>query len=702
MRLILLLIFALSFCIASTPISDSITIKKIEKLVQKEEDIAKAYKEHLLKYGKKPSEIKKDLVDNNLLPQGFDTLNPFGKEIKLVPKTVNNISIGYEIERFTTNDSTLNSTLNYYYNTDIFRKFTKSSQKNNQNIVIPLNLTEKFINDNQDIITNQKNSAKGKYLIENGVLSWYDNDGNYKFSIAKDIISKDKLVIEGKNNTLNPILSTSTNKLSSLLYVGQKIYQNSSKNQLDEFLYLGKKILKLENKTKNEIILKSNLNGSGIIINGNIYTWGKNSSKTISIGNNSYTTNSGVTGTGTAIINNMVRSRAINYDNDTAPETNTENSEKFYSSANRVRFINLYIDNNKALCAISDNSELYCGGEDVLETNYIAFTGYTKSSKTNMDYLYRSPFFGNTSSNGTIVNKANDVLFVNNTYIVATNNGLYFWGKDNSNGFAGTGLNIERNVFSPTKSTLTDSTEYKNLFYSSTLNKIFALGSDKKLYRWGQLANQDCNATKMCSPTLIDFGKDFLINSVEQKGIQIVVADDSNIYYRLIEANGLFSKKLVQDDINLVSTLEDDKNILSFDYVQNSNNLPDILWVNSKNQLKGNLNFSGTADEKKLFDYTISQLSWEKVKVIGKNAICALDTNKQMYCWGDLSNTNNDGYILPIFASNLQDLDKDYIFIENKNGTITTISSGDWIKNSKFFIKYPTFIGGFNYDVIFK
>jgi hypothetical protein len=73
-----------------------------------------------------------------------------------------------------------------------------------------------------------------------------------------------------------------------------------------------------------------------------------------------------------------------------------------------------------------------------------------------------------------------------------------------------------------------------------------------------------------------------------------------------------------------------------------------------------------------------------------------------MYCWGDLSNTNNDGYILPIFGSNLQDLDKDYIFIENNNGTITTVSSGDWIKNSKFFIKYPTFIGGFNYDVIFK
>lgn len=309
-----------------------------------------------------------------------------------------------------------------------------------------------------------------------------------------------------------------------------------------------------------------------------------------------------------------------------------------------------------------------------------------------MDYLYKSAFFDNT-------NPVNDVLFINNTYLVASEKGFYYWGKDNIDGFAGTGLNTEKNVFSPTKSS---DLIFINLFFNPSLNKIIALSKTGDLYIWGLSSGQDCNTTQLCEPKkLVEIG---YVKELELKGKEIVVWDANDKPYRVIQnANSTFSKKLVQEDINLISTLEDDKTILSFDYIQNSStNQPDILWVNSKNQLKGNLNFSGTTDEKKLFDYAIKQISWEKVKLIGKNAICALDTNKQMYCWGDLSNTNNDGFLIPIFGSNLQDINKDYIFLE-KNGTaITTVTSGDWIKDSKYFIKYPTFIGGFNYDVIFK
>lgn len=682
----------------SIPIADSITLKKIEKLVQKEEDIAKAYKEYLLKYGKNPANIK-DLIDNNFLPKGFYKINPFGKEIKFVDGK-------NQIEKFTTSDLNLNSTLNYYYYTDTFRQLTKSSQKNNENVNIILNLTEKFIFDNQSIISNEKAIAKtktseGGYYIDNGVLSWLDTSENYKFSIAKDIISKDKLIIEGSNNSLNSNLATSTNKLSSLMYIGKKIYQPSTANpnELDEFLDLGKKVVKIQNLVPTAIIIKSSPNGSGVIINGDIYTWGNNSKKTISVGTNSYTKDAAVVGTGTAIINTMVRAKALYYDNDLlnlTPEKNILNTENLYSSSLRTKFINLYVDNNKSICAISEKNELFCGGEDVLENNYISFIGYLKDNdNTNnkkMDYLYKSTFFDNT-------NPANDVLFINNTYLVASEKGLYYWGKDNIDGFAGTGFNTEENVFSPTKSS---DLIFINLFFNPSLNKIIALSKTGDLYIWGLTSGQDCNTTQLCEPKkLVEIG---YVKELELKGREIVVWDADDKPYRVIQnANSTFSKKLVQEDINFVSVLEDDKTILSFDYIQNSStNQPDILWVNSKNQLKGNLNFNGTADEKKLFDYAINQISWEKVKIIGRNAICALDTNKQMYCWGDLSNTNNDGFLIPIFGSNLQDINKDYIFLE-KNGTaITTVTSGDWIKDSKYFIKYPTFIGGFNYDVIFK
>lgn len=123
-----------------------------------------------------------------------------------------------------------------------------------------------------------------------------------------------------------------------------------------------------------------------------------------------------------------------------------------------------------------------------------------------------------------------------------------------------------------------------------------------------------------------------------------------------------------------------------------------MIWVNSNNKLKGT--FTGADD---LFTKTINQISWEKIKVVSSNnGICGIDINKQMYCWGDLSNANNDGFVIPIFGSNLQDENKDFIFLEKDGSSIMSVTSGDWVSGSKYFIKYPTFIGGFNYDVIFK
>lgn len=672
----------------SIPIADSITLKKIEKLVQKEEDIAKAYKEYLLKYGKNPANIK-DLIDNNFLPKGFYEKNPFDKEIKFVDGK-------NQIEKFTTTDPKLLSHLKKFYFVNTNRKFTSSIENND--IEILLSPKEKFIfNNMSEITTSMPLSTENKYHLTNGILNFYEQ-GKYKFSIANDIlVSKDVNIIDGNGNIHSDFKTLILDK--NITFAGQKIFGEES-NLFKEYLNTQTKAILLSKKVFiNKILMKFSPSSAGVIINGDIYTWGNNSKKTISVGTNSYTKDAAVVGTGTAIINTMVRAKALYYDNDLlnlTPEKNILNTENLYSSSLRTKFINLYVDNNKSICAISEKNELFCGGEDVLENNYISFIGYLKDNdNTNnkkMDYLYKSAFFDNT-------NPANDVLFINNTYLVASEKGLYYWGKDNINGFAGTGLNTEKNVFSPTKSS---DLIFINLFFNPSLNKIIALSKTGDLYIWGLTSGQDCNTTQLCKPKkLVEIG---YVKELELKGREIVVWDADDKPYRVIQnANSTFLKKLVQEDINFVSVLEDDKTILSFDYIQNSStNQSDILWVNSKNQLKGNLNFNGTADEKKLFDYAINQISWEKVKIIGRNAICALDTNKQMYCWGDLSNTNNDGFLIPIFGSNLQDINKDYIFLEKSGTAITTVTSGDWIKDSKYFIKYPTFIGGFNYDVIFK
>ena len=382
---------------------DSLSIIKIKKLIQKEEDISLAYKEYLLKNGKAPTDVK-DLIDNAFLPKGFSVINPFGKEIKL-------ISTKNKIEEFRSDNLALTSALNQYYYTDIYRNNTKSSQKAKQNININLNFTEDFIYKNQSIITNNEVDAKTKYYIQNGVLNWFDENGNYKFTIAKDILSKDQIINEDINNQIK-IDKNSESKFYELMYIGKKLYQQSKQNpnELDEFLNLGKKIIKLEKEVAPTVILiKNSPNGSAVIVNGDIYTWGNNNKKTVSIGKNTYTKNDSIQGSGVPIINTMVRARAVNYNKDeNIPiEDNYLNKENLYSAPSRVKFINMYLDNSKSICAISQKNELYCGGEDILENNYIDFIAYdrTASNRKN-EYLYKSAFFDGKN------NYIDDILFI--------------------------------------------------------------------------------------------------------------------------------------------------------------------------------------------------------------------------------------------------------------------------------------------------
>lgn len=680
---------------------DSLSIIKIKKLVQKEEDIAKAYKEYLLKNGETPKTIK-DLLDNDFLPKGFSVINPFGKEIKFV-------SGKNKIEKFRSSDLTLNSSLNYYYYTDIFREDTKSSQKADEDININLSFKENFIYNNKDIITNNKDKAKektneGGYYIENGVLSWFDKDGNYKFTIAKDILSKEQIINEDSNNQIN-INKNSKNKFYDLMYIGKKIYQpnNKNPNELDEFLNLGKKVIKLEKEVDPvAIIIKNSPNGSAVIVNGDIYTWGNNNKKTVSIGNSTYTKNDSIQGSGVPIINSMVRARAVNYNKDeniSKLKDNYANEENLYASPSRVRFKNMYLDNTKSICAISENNELYCGGEDILKNNYIDFIAYDRTdSKMKNEYLYKSAFFDGKN------NYIDDILFIENTYIAlgrdksdsSTVSRLYFWGKDNIGGWAGTGKNDEKNNFTP--QVLSGEYQFTDIVHDYKTNKIIAISKSGNIFTWGGLKlNEQCikDGKNLCEPTVLSLGQDFTFSSIEQK-VNTIVAfanADEKAYKITINTDGTALKSLVEYDIESVSKLEEDKSILSFDYNNNG-----VIWVNSNNKLKGT--FTG-ADE--LFTKTINQISWEKIKVVSSNnGICGIDTNKQMYCWGDLSNSNNDGFVIPIFGSNIQDENKDFIFLEKEGNSITEVTSGEWVSGSKYFIKYPTFIGGFNYDVIFK
>ena len=92
LRTIFLLLISISL-FANSEYIDSIDLAKVKKLVQKEEEIALAYKNYLLKKGKNPTSVS-NLInklgarqEDYFLPLGYSEISPFGKEIKLSTDT---------------------------------------------------------------------------------------------------------------------------------------------------------------------------------------------------------------------------------------------------------------------------------------------------------------------------------------------------------------------------------------------------------------------------------------------------------------------------------------------------------------------------------------------------------------------------------------------------------------------------------------
>mgnify|MGYP005992952751 CR=1 FL=1 len=146
-----------------------------------------------------------------------------------------------------------------------------------------------------------------------------------------------------------------------------------------------------------------------------------------------------------------------------------------------------------------------------------------------------------------------------------------------------------------------------------------------------------------------------------------------------------------------------------------------IVWVNGNNELKGDY-FTSQNINDNLFKDSIAKIKWKKIKVIDDdNGMCGIDIYNQMYCWGIMSfyreNTTSydsldkmgNTFMIPVFNTNLYDLNKDYLVAEGDMPNIlTNMTSGDWVTTNKdgingaFFMKYPTYIGGFNYEFEFK
>ena len=700
-------IFFIPFSLFANNINlDSLDLSKIKKVVQKEEEIAKQYRYFINKRGKAPTfaELKSD----EFLKEGFDSKNAYGKEI-----SIDNTK--HQINAYLLQESVVlaSNIYDYYYNNK-YREFTNSPTNLETNKVdIILNTNEKFICTNSDLITIEKptlpQTLTNKYhLDENGILNWYGSDGGYKFSLNENLIVDKSVNIIEFEGVLTSEFEDLLEDSRLILYPGQKIYHEKDGVVL-EYIYTNNKLILVSNEftvDKNQIYISSN--SGAAIINGDIYTWGNSINNIVLLQENNFTKEDGT------LVNH--HSHAVYL----TPIRNRIKNNTYFSSPLRVKFIDIFSNTINGTCAISSDYEVYCSKNGKF---YEFGTNFTHVDNSSNEYLlYKSTFFnGGLGSPQAIKIFAIDKLW----FILTKQKDIYIWGTNNE-GFASNGsLEFNYNLIDETKipekidisdeSTLV---KFDDIAFSRKegYRKILALSDSGDLYIWGAdnyNSAGECEVTwdgevyNLCSAKKIETSLKFKEIKASLKSF-IALSTDNN-YYKISHEK---DKKIEIVALNLQSSIITDLAISSKIDGSSMQSSAGIVYIDKENKLKGDyLNLTNESDD--LFKNTISAMRWKKIHILNdNNDACAIDLNNQMYCWGKMvsrsSGTSDkevalNSFLLPAFDTNVYDLTKDYMVIEGGIGKLTSISSGSWLDgDGNFYLKYPTFIGGFNYDFEFK
>ena len=729
---------------------DSITLTKIKKLVQKEEEIAVAYKKYILEKGTYPSALN-ILKTENYLPKGFDLINPFGKIISLKidynSTTTNLKDDKHTINGFKSDDQVLKSNLYDYYYSDKYRTHTKAPLSiNNSDVEIVLSSKEKFIYENSSKITittpnNSTKTPKDKYYLDkNGVLHWYDSAGNYKLSYDKELLLDQSVTLLNPDGSVN---NDYKSLVKDIEFAGLTILHKKDGTAKEHISIDSGNIIKINQQTRDigKTIIQFSRRAGGMIVNGDIYTWGNNANKITGI-DKDYSGNT--VSNRYPVITGLVRLRAKMYDDDSTDGKDFTKyyDQNYFSSPNRPKFIDFFSAVYYGTCGISTKGELYCGGTEGINYSFgNNFTHIDSIGKGEM--LYRSTFFDGKT------NKALKVFANNQIWHILDKNGiLYRWGFDWS-GFSGNGsIYYNGNNYGPSDTSKNpeqvSTIKFMDITYLLTIGhrKIGGLSNIGDIYIWGvENYNSDNNSCSMkgdtinynlCSPTKIETINSTLTSNLKfesiKGGLDAFVAKTVDGKYYKISHPKLKKIQVISIDNTIKNYPEysaiNDSEILSVDFSRKLTDIDKtkpssgIVWINGKKELKGDY-FTATNKDDTMFINAIKKIKWEKIKVIDDdNGMCGIDEYYQMYCWGiqsfyrtgsSYSDYMGNTFMIPVFNTNLYDLNKDFLVAEGgNNGHLTNMTSGEWSTTNingisgAFFMKYPTYIGGFNYEFDFK
>jgi len=721
----------------ATNYMDNIEMAKIKKLVEKEEQIAKAYGEYVRHKGTNPTSIDV-LIENGNLDTNFDKKNPFtGVNIQFADKKVEeNLPLEIKSKSF----------LYDYYYSNANRTYTKAPLSKQSKVVeIVLFSYDKYILKYKDFITTNYANRNGKYYLDgDGVLHWYDSTGKYKFSFGKDLIVDESVNILDSNGNVTAEFTNLVNSLEAT-YAGQ-IILHIKDGVAKEYINLGEigGIIKIGSYSRDigKTIIQFSRRSGGMIVNGDIYTWGNNANRITSIDLDSYTKENSSAGDSNRypVITGLVRARVKTYDNDI-------DGISYFSSPLRPKFIDFFSTVYHSTCGVTTKGELYCGGSTGSDSSALFTNTNTDKDK---EMLYRSKYFD--GSNGK---KATKVFANNQLWLILANTNsdgkggykdgqIYRWGSDFA-GFSGVNSNNESkydNTGNPTELEVTDGSVkvlFRDLTYLLTIGyrKIGALSNDGDVWIWGldEYYNKKCKQTikgksiNLCIPTKVQTSVSF---ASLKGGLQGFVAKGENgNYYRIRQKWGELPavdsiSELIQSYNGGVGNQyiqNDDSEVLAVDLSSKLNGTSlefgeGIVWVNGKNELKGDY-FTASNKDDTIFKAAIKKIKWKNIKVVeDENGMCGIDIYNQMYCWGivsfyrqgsSITDKTGNTVMIPVFNTNLYDLDKDYLVAEGGyNGYVTQMTSGEWEatdsygNSGTFFMKYPTYIGGFNYEFTFK
>ncbi len=729
---------------------DTISLSKIKKVIKKEEQIAKAYKKYVLTKASKPTSIlgSESTSLKTYLPNGFNNSNLFGGSMSLDDTKT------YIISSIPSN---VKSALYDKYYSNENRTYSKAPlSKKNHNVSISFSIKETYILSLASEVTSDEDTAKSTttsmyYLDDDGVLHWYNRD-TLVYSLDKSLIIYEDLSRTDLVGGIAPAFKTIIDN-NKILSPGQQIF-NMEDEIAQEYINIGGDvgIVKLGGTIRDigETILKFSRRAGGMIVNGDLYTWGNNVLKGVSIGNNTYRTANGTIGNSKAVISVLVKAKSRlygkkNVDNNGDGKIDAADivynelyNQNYFSSPLRPKFVDFTSDVYHGTCAITAKGELYCAGDYVLNQTFIDFEGYDRDIKKNTEILHRSVFFDGTNTETVVEGKikitkrAKRVFSLLSSWFVLSDDGyIYYWGQNHTT-LGYTGASDSESNEEPTL--LATNIKFKDLTYTISVGfrRMVGLSTTGEIYTWGtdsQIGGNNCSTANLCKPKLVK--SDITFESI-LAGQQTVIAKDANgNFYKISQAKDEDAKvenisTLIESHIDYDAAV--DGEILSVDIsskaeaggsiVEYESYGKGIIWVNSKNQLKGDyftkinkLN-TYTTEEETLFKNAINDIDWKIIRMIeDQNGMCGISTENQMYCWGQMvfyqgSNGETQSRIgntvmLPIFNSNLLDLDKDFLFVEDYPFSIMKTDK-DGVEDKYFFMKYPTYIGGFNYEFIFK